>query len=448
MRDPRLAAFRRASFTRRGGWWLAATLALLSVLFGAQRLGWAGLTQAVLALTRATRSLFGAGWLLLLLAAAGLTLGLILSSPRGRTSVRWLRSREGRWLVRLFVAVSLLTVLVLNIVVLPPRFTAHRDFKTISEELKAQNDIRTTLLQALAGTVLAIGAYLTFRQLLITREGQITDRYTKAVDQLGSEHISVRLGGIYALGRIARDSSDDRITISDVLSAYIRGHAPWPPRLEGQPPANTPTKEVPELQVRAPDVQAALTVRGHGPFPAPWELRSQRTEMSSPRDIWVTPGVVGRLNLTSTDLRRAALDGADLRGANLFGADLRGANLFGADLQVALLSNANLRDARLFRIDLRDAVLSGANLQDAWLNGADLRDARLDRVNLQGANLQDAQLDGASLQDANLIRANLGGADLDGVNLRGAQANNDTCWPERWTRESAIALGVKYDHLA
>jgi hypothetical protein len=208
-RDPRLAALCRALRTRRTGWQLAATLALLGVLLAAQRLGWHRLTDAggvaVDALAHIARFVLGAGWLLLLLAAASLALGLILSGPGGRTaarSVRWLGSREGRWVVRFLVAVSLLAGLALAVAVLPPRFTTHRHFDKATDELKAQNDVRTTLLQALAGAVLATGAYLTFRQLQhniqssreehdLDRQGQITDRYTKAVDQLGSQQLNV-----------------------------------------------------------------------------------------------------------------------------------------------------------------------------------------------------------------------------------------------------------------
>jgi hypothetical protein len=40
----------------------------------------------------------------------------------------------------------------------------------------------------------------------LTKQGQVTDRYTKAIDQLGSDKIDVRIGGMYALERIARDS--------------------------------------------------------------------------------------------------------------------------------------------------------------------------------------------------------------------------------------------------
>jgi hypothetical protein len=58
----------------------------------------------------------------------------------------------------------------------------------------------------------------------------VTDRYTKAVEQLGSDKLEVRIGGIYALERIACDSARDHPTVMDVLTAFIREHSheQWP----------------------------------------------------------------------------------------------------------------------------------------------------------------------------------------------------------------------------
>lgn len=79
----------------------------------------------------------------------------------------------------------------------------------VTDRLKLQNDARTTLLQGLGGAVLLVGAYFTYRQLRISREGQITERFTRAVDQLGSKSKDVQLGGIYALQQISRSSPED-----------------------------------------------------------------------------------------------------------------------------------------------------------------------------------------------------------------------------------------------
>jgi hypothetical protein len=366
-RDPRRAALRRA------GWWLAAALALPGVV-----LGWDRLTDAadgaVDRFTHAARLIGAVGWLLLLLAAAGLVVGLALSSRPGRAAGRWLRPRLTARPVRWTAAAALvLVLLVLVVVVLPPRFTAHRPFDKAADELKAQNDVRTTLLQALAGGVLLLGAALTWRQLGVTREGQITDRYTKAVNQLGSEHLDVRVGGIYALERIAHDSDTDRATIAEVLTTYVRGHAPWPPSLPGQYPADTPLADaavnrLPWLEVRTPDVQAAVTVLGRGGFAA--KVRFLNLEKVDLRKAW----------LFRAEFQKARLGGAGLQGANLIRANLQGAGLGGAQLQEADLRMAQLQDAELGYAHLEGARLGGAQLQGAKLLTASLDGARADRT--------------------------------------------------------------------
>jgi hypothetical protein len=65
------------------------------------------------------------------------------------------------------------------------------------------------------------------RQVLVAQEGQITERFTRAIEQLGNERMEVRLVGIYALERIANDSDKDYWTIMETLTAYVRENAPW-----------------------------------------------------------------------------------------------------------------------------------------------------------------------------------------------------------------------------
>jgi hypothetical protein len=66
------------------------------------------------------------------------------------------------------------------------------------------------------------------QELRITQEGQITDRYTAAVENLGDDATDVRLGGVYALQRIMQGSPRDHPTIGNVLATYIRTHADKP----------------------------------------------------------------------------------------------------------------------------------------------------------------------------------------------------------------------------
>ncbi|MEO3751755.1 pentapeptide repeat-containing protein [Streptomyces sp. B6B3] len=283
---------------------------------------------------------------------------------------------------------------------------------------------RTTLVAIGAGIVAGLGLYYTDRNLKhtrelfehtrekdrqeaeLTREGQVTGRYVEAIKLLGSENMTERLGGIYALERIMRDSERDHPTVVEVLAAYIRHHAPAPP-LEADPDAED-TEQSPEEHV-----QAALTVL----------CRRPRRDESF------------RINLAHTDLRRADLrdahlegvilrrarmEGADLRGAHLKEAALDYAHLEGADLRHALLKEAILVAARFEGADLRHALLKEAILVAARLEGAHLFDARLEGAILRGAHLKEAILIGAHLEGAELQHAGLEGTDLRDAHLQGA----------------------------
>ncbi|WP_372670661.1 hypothetical protein [Amycolatopsis kentuckyensis] len=53
-------------------------------------------------------------------------------------------------------------------------------------------------------------------------ERRLTELYSTAVDQLGSERLAVQLGGLYALERLGQSSPGQRQTIVNVFCAYLR----------------------------------------------------------------------------------------------------------------------------------------------------------------------------------------------------------------------------------
>jgi hypothetical protein len=59
------------------------------------------------------------------------------------------------------------------------------------------------------------------------RQRRITESYSKAVEQLSSDKIEQRLGGIYTLERISRESPNDYLTIMEILTAFVRERARW-----------------------------------------------------------------------------------------------------------------------------------------------------------------------------------------------------------------------------
>jgi hypothetical protein len=231
-----------------------------------------------------------------------------------------------------------------------------------NDRLNAINSIRNTILQVFGGLIVFFGAYATWRrlalseaQLLSAQDTQVTGRYAKAVEQLGDLSLDVRLGGIYSLVRIARNSAVDMGPIIEILGAFARGRSPWPPRIPGQYTAQAPIEDVPSLGIRAPDVQAAVTVLG----------RMERSD---------TPW----LRLPTTDLRKARMYGLNMQDALLGSSSLRGARLYDANLMGADLGGADLRESYLMRADLSKANLRGADLRGAQLDDAKLTGAMVD----------------------------------------------------------------------
>jgi hypothetical protein len=400
--------------------WLLLVVAVLVMV--AQQFGWSRVGHALAAVVvpvgRAVWPAVKVGWPVLLAVAISLLLGTRDRRPLRAVATSVLQGiARHRWLAVVGLVVGVLGLLWVALVLAPPWFVHDRSL----EGLKAQNEVRTTLLQGLGGVVLLVGAYFTYRQLRTTREGQITERYTRAIDQLGHAQLDVRLGGIYALERIARDSPPDRATIGEVLTAFVRSHAPWPPRLPGQYVAMAPIDEVPDLQVRAPDVQASLTVLGRGGFAA-------------------LTGGGDRLNLRAVDLRLVELSEAHLERAILSRAHLEQALLFATHLEAAIFRSTHLEEATLRSAHLKWGIFSATHLERA-----DLSSARLEWANLDGANLEQADLRFAHLKGAILHGANLEQADLRGANLEGALANRWTTWPAGFDWRAAGVIVVDED---
>jgi hypothetical protein len=124
----------------------------------------------------------------------------------------------------------------------------------------ARNNARGTFLTLSAGVLAAAALLFTARNFVLSRrtfelteQGQVTERYTRAIEQLGSDKLDVRIGGIYALERVARDSPRDHPTVVEVLSAFVREHS-----------NERPADQVPKassITVAPPRIAGAITWR-------------------------------------------------------------------------------------------------------------------------------------------------------------------------------------------
>jgi hypothetical protein len=281
---------------------------------------------------------------------------------------RWFGSVFELILVLMALAVTL-GLLWVALFLLPPRLVDDPELSA-KERADAQNGVRTVGVAALVAIGGVTTVLYTVRTFRLTQQSQLTERYTKAVAQLGEDQVEGRIGGIYALERLMQDSPSDQPTIVEVLAAYVRRPPCSEPKAEGliEPGPNKGKRPT-------PGVHAALIVL------------SRRTPHSQER----------RLDLRHSDLRDAELG----KGPGMpAGAQLREVNLTGAQLQYIELYDAQLQDA-----DFYVALLNGANLERAQLQRAHLVGAELEVANLRNANLAGARLGLGALTPEQLAAA-------------------------------------------
>lgn len=303
----------------------------------------------------------------------------------------------------------------------------------IKERVGLKLEFIKTAAQIIGGAFFILTIIVAYLNYKVSQEKHTTDLLTKAVEQLGSEKLEVRLGGIYALERIARDSEKDHWPLMEVLTAYVRENAPWPPKEVKQAKGLPDLGEKPDSFVKRLEAKLTYKIKPRADIQAILTVINRRERTFK-------KGEAMRLDLRHTDLRGADLWRGHLEGVYFVGTHLEGANLQRAHLENADLLLAHLEDADLWKAHLEEANLNlthlegsklshaflkgtclvGAHLEKAHLIGAHLEEAVLTEANLEGAILSSARLEGASFLYTKLEGASLNGAHLEGADLRGA----------------------------
>lgn len=316
------------------------------------------------------------------------------AEPPARTQIPSGETGSRRLLPAVALATAAFTVAFLALFLIPGWVVRPDAIPDAPKRLELQNQVRTTLLQAIGGIVLVWGAYATWRQLQLGRrqfdhslesntaqlrlaqERQITEQFGKAVEQLGHDTPRVRVGALYALEQLAKTAPTVRAATYELLTAFIRAGSPWlthdPDSLTAIDPNPEPEHTSPATQlllnIRKPDIQAAIAVL------------ARRTPAEN----------------EAIDLQGVDLAGAYLIRAKLARSDFGRSMLAWAVLDDADLSNANLSRVSLYRAHLWNTDLTGATLLHTDLRKADLRGADLSRTNLANANLTGATCDAAT----------------------------------------------------
>ncbi len=301
------------------------------------------------------------------------------------------------------------------------------------------------LLVALLGAPFLIwGIVIRQTTLDYQREGHITDRIAKAVEQLGTEktvkvpaegggtaersepNIEVRLGAILALERIAQDSTRldngrDHVRVMEILCAYVRENAPGSTAREFPLPEWEPLKDDATEAERKTHAEwrgarfggfSAEMFDVFAPNIRDWAQNLPGARPARRADVALALKVIGRRTLSQRRVEAAWPEPADAGTRWVFE---RRCPALPDDPGEVPLPPADLAafktELRAWQSSIRThgyrPDLGGANLQGADLFGAILSGALLEGARLEGAVLMEARLDGSTSFRAATLRGAL-----------------------------------------
>jgi hypothetical protein len=297
-------------------------------------------------------------------------------------------SRHGGRLILALGALALLVGLGYFALVRGPELLVDENGLSADAIVKAENDVRGTLVQGLAGLALLIGLYFTARTYAASKTSQITERFSRAIAQLGEAEINVRIGALYALESIGHDSPRTHRTVIELITRFIRERADT---TDQGAPYDDYAVEV------GGDVRVAIELLGRRRHHRHEAERIQFREL-------VLPGVQLDGNYDAADFCYAHFDSSALTHSSF-----RNAHFGWGSFHGVFFTNSDLRNASFYLAHLEGAYFLGADLREATLNKSDLSGAVLGATD---AAVRPARVDGADFSGAEMAGTLLQGIDL------------------------------------
>lgn len=342
------------------------------------------------------------------------------------------------WTIALLLVSAVITASALALIYVPgwiveSTFSEYREQgQTIQQTalVNATSSARQTVTLAIGGIIAIVTFVLSLAKHRVTKQEHAlekakndreqekhaqdrdtlwSNRYSEALTQFGNETSeSIRLGGIYSLERIAKESANDRQPILEVLCAYLRDNCR----------ANLDHSN--EVVIQRDET--TKTVR---------EVMARIVKMSPPSRLDLTKVDLTNVSFSEATLKNADLKGADLSDAKLLGTNLSGANLLGAalggaNLREANLKNANISAANLVHADMHLTDCTGITAYETKIGFTDLRAADFKNANLERIRITNSDLSSASFAQSNLAHSTIEKTNLTNTDFSLTKFDKDT----------------------
>ena len=267
-------------------------------------------------------------------------------------------------------------------------------------------ETEATIISIVGGVIAIVGLILFYQRLKkqeeqidLQRKQRTDDRFTTAVELLGSSETSARTGAIYSLYHLAIEDKKYRKEVSQILCSHIRSktnEADYK-KEHNKRPSNEIQSTI-DLLLKNQDGNKGLYCQDFA------------KEKSFPQ-----------ANFKYAYLVKANFRSAQCQGANFSCAQCQGANFTFAQCQGAYFNHAQCQGAYFIHAKCQGADFSDAQCQGAYFLNAKCQGADFNEAQCQGAYFRFAQCQGAYFRFAQCQGADFRSAQCQGANFSEAQ---------------------------
>lgn len=270
------------------------------------------------------------------------------------------------------------------------------------------------LAALIAAPLLIWRSYNIHRQTNTAQQDLITDRISRAVEQLGAEktvkidgkentepNLEVRIGGLYALERIAQQNLDEHIQIMEIICAYAS--------------LNPKSASKQRTQQTSNELGIEDYVQLREDIGVSFEIFRRRTAQQREREeLWqharglrffltITNSNFDRIDLNNLVVDGIVFESSTFRKSNATALKARGCNFSSCEFYKTNLTYSNFSDSTFITSNFDDCSFIEANFNRTIFVSGCFGNSELDVFpNLKGALLMDANFSNSGLSQKNI----------------------------------------------
>ena len=308
--------------------------------------------------------------------------------------------------------------------------------------------------QLIGGIIIGYGLYLTYRRtkaiedsvvvaqqnVKISEDGNVTERFKNAIEHLGRDEGSIRLGGIYSLHRIAKKSPEDTESVCNIFCSYLISEAVS--NITYKKGDLIAIKTIADLLFKHDDnrlVYASIKKTLSNVHFVELNLDNGNisnckfTKTSIVKSTFFNcviegssfkSSILNKLNFSRSKIKNVRFDGCELKNTGFFKSNWENVTIYDSDLKLIHMSSSTLINITVWQVFFNQSNLEHLNISESSFLEVSFENSYLDYSNIKNTSINKCDMKYACLKNVDLSNSEIINSDLKGVNFSGANLSN------------------------